>query len=199
MRNKLLLFSLLLCLTISCDTNKPDEQDASMALPHSKDMPEQEMSEAEKQKLLEAKGKNVEALSFLEFQNLIKSNNKDKLYIYNFWATWCKPCIEEIPHFESFAIAYPDKVEVIFVSLDNPAMLEKEVQPFVREKEITSEVVLLENFGDEQIAAVNEDWDGAIPATLFINNQKSISDFRQQSFDFAELKTVLTPYLMTVD
>lgn len=194
----LLLFSLLL-LIISCDNNAPDEQDASMALPHSKNLPEQERSEAEKQKLLNATGKDVEALSFMEFQNLIKSNDKDKLYIYNFWATWCKPCVEEIPHFESFAMAYPEKVEVIFVSLDNPAKIQEEVQPFVREKEITSEVVLLENFGDEQIAAMNPDWDGAIPASLFVNHQKGVQDFRQQSFTFAELKAVLSPYLMMID
>lgn len=195
----LLFFSLVILSVIGCGDNAPDEQDVSMALPHSKDMPEQEMSEAEKQKLVEATGKTVERLSLLTFQNLIKSNDKDKLYIYNFWATWCKPCIEEMPHFEAIAKAYPDKVEVIFVSLDNPKKVESQILPFIREKEIASEVVLIENFGDEEIKAISEDWDGGIPATLLINNKRGVKDFRQQEFTFAELQAVVSPYLMMID
>lgn len=195
----LLLFSLLFVLITSCDDNSPDEQDVSMALPHSKNMPVEEMSKAEKQKLVEAKGKNVERLSLMSFQNLIQSNDKDKLYIYNFWATWCKPCIEEMPHFEAIATAYPDKVEVIFVSLDNPKIIQDKILPFIREKEIASEVVLIENFGDEEIKAISEDWDGGIPATLLINNKRGVKDFRQQEFTFAELQAVVSPYLMMID
>lgn len=199
MNIKILLLSSLLLLIFNYNNDESDKQDASMASMYSKDMPEQEISEAEKQKLLEATGKDVEALSFMEFQNLIKSNNQNKLYIYNFWATWCKPCVEEIPHFESLAMTYPEKVKVIFVSLDNPAKIQEKVQPFVKEKGITSEVILLKNFGDEQIAAINKDWDGAIPASLFVNHQKGVNDFRQQSFTAEELKTALTPYLVMID
>lgn len=199
MNIKILLLSSLLLLIFNYNNDESDKQDASMASLYSKDMPEQEISEAEKQKLLEATGKDVEALSFMEFQNLIKSNNQNKLYIYNFWATWCKPCVEEIPHFESLAMTYPEKVKVIFVSLDNPAKIQEKVQPFVKEKGITSEVILLKNFGDEQIAAINKDWDGAIPASLFVNYQKGVNDFRQQSFTAEELKTALTPYLVMID
>lgn len=199
MNIKILLLSSLLLLIFNYNNDESDKQDASMASLYSKDMPEQEISEAEKQKLLEATGKDVEALSFMEFQNLIKSNNQNKLYIYNFWATWCKPCVEEIPHFESLAMTYPEKVKVIFVSLDNPAKIQEKVQPFVKEKGITSEVILLKNFGDEQIATINKDWDGAIPASLFVNYQKGVNDFRQQSFTAEELKTALTPYLVMID
>ena len=199
MNIKILLLSSLLLLIFNYNNDESDKQDVSVASLYSKAMPEQKISEAEKQKLLEATGKDVEALSFMEFQNLIKSNDKDKLYIYNFWATWCKPCVEEIPHFESLAMTYPKKVKVIFVSLDNPAKIQEKVQPFVKEKGITSEVILLKNFGDEQIAAINKDWDGAIPASLFINHQKGVNDFRQQSFTAEELKTALTPYLVMID
>jgi|AntRauTorckE5430_2_1112549.scaffolds.fasta_scaffold01691_2 thiol-disulfide isomerase/thioredoxin len=181
---------------MSCTRNAPDEQDASMALPHSKDMPEQELSDAEKQKLLEATGKDVQRMSLMTFQNLINSNNKDKLYVYNFWATSCKPCIEEMPYFELLQNAYPEKVEVIFVSLDDPNKIKTQVLPFIREKEITAEVVLIEKFGDAEIQAISEEWDGTIPATLFVNQQKNVRDFRQQEFTFAELKAVISPYLM---
>jgi thiol-disulfide isomerase/thioredoxin len=194
----MLLFSILI-LFISCAENAPDEQDASMALPHSKNMPEQELSETEKQKLLEATGKEVERLSLMTFQNLINSNNKDKIYIYNFWATWCKPCVEEMPYFELLQNAYPDKIEVVFVSLDDPNKIKEQVLPFIREKKITAEIVLIEKFGDAEIQAISENWDGTIPATLFVNQQKGVRDFRQQEFTFGELKAVISPYLMMLD
>jgi len=165
-------------------------------LPHSKDLPEQELSEADKAKINNAKGKTVELLSFLKFQNLINANDKDKLYIYNFWATWCKPCIEEMPYFETLQKAYPNKIEVVFVSLDNRKLLKDKVIPFVRERKIISEVVLVEGFGNDQIETISTEWDGAIPATLIINKVKGIEDFRQQEFTFEELKALVSPYLI---
>jgi len=196
MNKQILLILTIFVFLLSCENNAPDEQDVSLALPHSKDLPEQELTEADKEKINNAKGKTVELLSFLKFQNLINANDKDKLYVYNFWATWCKPCIEEMPYFETLQSAYPNKVEVIFVSLDDPSLLKDKVIPFVREKKIISEVVLVENFGNDQITAISEDWDGAIPATLIINKAKGINDFRQQEFTFAELRALVAPYLL---
>ena len=43
-----------------------------------------------------------------------------KTYIVNFWATWCAPCVKELPHFESIQENYKEDVEVILVSLDFP-------------------------------------------------------------------------------
>ena len=43
-----------------------------------------------------------------------------KTYIVNFWATWCAPCVKELPHFESIQQAYKEDVEVILISLDFP-------------------------------------------------------------------------------
>lgn len=196
MSKKLLLLIPIVLLLLSCENNAPDEQDASLALPHSKDFPEQELSEADKEKINNAKGKTVELLSFLKFQNLMNANDKDKLYIYNFWATWCKPCIEEMPYFEALQKAYPNKIEVVFVSLDDPKLLKDKVIPFIRERKIISEVVLVENFGDKQIEAISTVWDGAIPATLILNKSKGIVDFRQQEFTFSELKALVSPYLL---
>jgi thiol-disulfide isomerase/thioredoxin len=196
MSKKFLLLLPVFFLMLSCEDNSPDEQDATLALPHSKDLPEQELSEADKAKINNAKGKTVELLTFLKFQNLMNANDKDKLYIYNFWATWCKPCIEEMPYFEALQKAYPNKIEVIFVSLDDPKLLKTNVIPFVREREIISEVILVENFGDKQIEAISNEWDGAIPATLIINEVKGINDFRQQEFTFGELKALVSPYLL---
>lgn len=188
-----LLFLTLLFAT-SCKNNKPAEQDASMALPHSKDVPQQNVSQKDKEKILNAKGKKVEGISFLTFQNMLKTNNQEKLYIYNFWSTSCKPCIEEMPYFETLQEAYPDKIQLTFVSLDNPADLQEKVIPFIREREIKSEVVLItDNFGNNEIEAVSSDWDGTLPATLFINPAQKVRLFKQQTFSFEELKAFVLP------
>ena len=51
-------------------------------------------------------------------------NNDDKTYVVNFWATWCAPCIKELPHFEMLNANYKSKnVEVLLVSLDFPSAI----------------------------------------------------------------------------
>lgn len=65
----------------------------------------------------------------------------DNVYVINFWATWCAPCIKELPYFEKLHTDNP-KVKVILVSLDSLKDLEKLI-PFVDKKKITARVVLL--------------------------------------------------------
>ena len=47
-----------------------------------------------------------------------------KVYLIDFWATWCKPCIKELPAFEELNARYQDKgLKVVLVSLDFPDIL----------------------------------------------------------------------------
>lgn len=71
---------------------------------------------------------------------IIKEN--DTVYVINFWATWCAPCIKELPYFEKLHTDNK-KIKVIFVSLDSQKDLEKKLIPFVEKKKITAEVLLL--------------------------------------------------------
>ena len=65
-----------------------------------------------------------------------------KTYVVNFWATWCAPCVKELPHFESLQSKYIDSVEVILVSLDFPHQYETKLKPFIQN--IVDELVNLE-------------------------------------------------------
>ena len=81
---------------------------------------------------------SVPVYMFEEFEPLL---NKDdgSIYVVNFWATWCKPCIKELPYFETAAEKYADKnVKVLLVSMDFPRLLEKQVIPFVERNGIKS-------------------------------------------------------------
>ena len=71
---------------------------------------------------------NIPALNFEALEPFLKKEN-DTLYVVNFWATWCKPCIKELPAFEKINSEYKSqKVKVLMVSLDFPEHMEKQLE-----------------------------------------------------------------------
>ena len=60
----------------------------------------------------------IKTYNFNELEPIFHYQN-DTTYVINFWAMWCKPCVEELPYFETIRKNYSDKkVKVILVSLD---------------------------------------------------------------------------------
>lgn len=130
-----------------------------------------------------------------QIERYIKSED-DTLYIINFWASWCKPCIKEIPYFEEIQKKYSDqKVQVILVSLDMPRHLESRVIPFVENNQIISRVYLLNEPNENKwIPKIDPSWSGAIPATLFIKNREERS-FYEKEFSREELLSIVEELL----
>jgi thiol-disulfide isomerase/thioredoxin len=104
------------------------------------------------------------------------AKNDDTLRVVNFWATWCGPCVQELPHFEKLQRNHHDKpLKVILVSLDFTSQLQKRVVPFVKKRKLTSTVVLFDGGDPNQwIDRVEPRWSGSIPATLFLYKGKRI-------------------------
>ena len=96
----------------------------------------------------------------------------DKTYVINFWATWCAPCVKELPYFEEVNKKFKDKnTEVILVSLDFPSQIESKLKPYLRKNKIKSKVILLDDSKmNTWVPKVSEQWDGGIPATLIVNS-----------------------------
>ena len=142
----------------------------------------------------EAQILSVKTYTYLELKPLLEKND-GKTYIINFWATWCAPCVKELPYFEKINQEYSDKnVEVLLVSLDFPKQVEKKLIPFINKRKLKSEVVLLNDINENVwIKAIDESWSGAIPATIIYN--KNNRKFYEQSFDYKTLKNELLTFL----
>ena len=99
-----------------------------------------------------------------------KSN---QIEVVNFWATWCGPCVAELPLFEKLRSEARPDVKVTLVSMDldlNPDA--GKVHRFVALKKIKSEVLILqEDDLSNWINDIDKEWSGALPATLVINHK----------------------------
>lgn len=123
--------------------------------------------------------------------------NTDRPTVFNFWATFCKPCIEEIPHFQQLVKKYDSAgVRLILVSLDLPEFYPKKISSFANRMKFTAPITYLdETNADLFCPAVDSSWSGAIPASLFINNKTGHRRFfeeplKPQKFE-AELKALI--------
>lgn len=97
-------------------------------------------------------------------------SDKNTIYVVNFWATWCGPCVKELPHFEQLN-SENKNIKVVLVSLDFKNTLESKLKPFLKKKNIKSEVVLLTDTDyNSWLPQVDKEWSGSIPATLIIKN-----------------------------
>ena len=119
----------------------------------------------------------------------------DKIHVINFWATWCAPCVKELPAFEKLNAEYRSKnVAVVLVSLDFPNQYENRLKPFIIERALASKIVVLDDVDSNAwIPKISEDWSGAIPATLIYSKNKR--QFYEQSFTYDELKTEVDKFL----
>lgn len=120
--------------------------------------------------------------------------NNDTVYLVNYWATWCKPCVEELPDFiELEKQMKNEKFKMILVSLDFPSQIDSRVIPFLKENKIESEVVILDDKANYWINQVNKNWDGDIPVTQIIQNKEK--EFYNSSLNLEELKKIVQPKL----
>ena len=139
----------------------------------------------------------TDSLEIYDFEGLQKFLNRqdDTIYIINFWATWCAPCVKELPYFEKLNANYSNEnVAVILVSLDFPNSYESKLKPFIKERNLKSKVVALNDVDSNSwIPKIDENWSGAIPATIIYNKNKR--QFYERSFDYNELETELKQFL----
>jgi thiol-disulfide isomerase/thioredoxin len=173
----IIIFFLLGTLFFSCKSNQEKTDSQTV-----------EMSTTSEQMPL----KIYESFSALEPRLQTQS---DTTYIVNFWATWCKPCVAELPHFMDLADTYKNqKIKLLYVSLDFKKQIDSKLRPFLEAGKLKGEVVVITDHDfNAWIDKVSPSWQGSIPATLIFNKDKR--EFFEESFTYKELEKELTKYL----
>ena len=138
---------------------------------------------------------NAQNIPFIKADQITrwKTADNDTLYVLNFWATWCGPCVEELPSFEKLNRKYAgQKVKVILISTDFKRNVEKGVKSFVQRKKLKSEVVFMdESNPNNYVNLVDTTWSGAIPATLIVSRRKNVAAFFEKQLTYKELRAVI--------
>lgn len=136
----------------------------------------------------EARAQEIQAMKIDELESFIKSRQGPS--VINFWATWCGPCIEEMPWFNKIVPEYRGtKNELIFVSLDNRRAYPDQIKALLNRKQIKATFIWLnETNADVFCPRIDPKWGGSIPATLFINHSKGYRKFVEEQLSPTELR-----------
>lgn len=138
-------------------------------------------------RVITKEGVSIPVYNFERFKPFLHQKN-DTIYVINFWATWCKPCVKELPGFEKINKKYKnEKVKVLLVSMDFPDNIKSQLIPFIRKMNLQSHILILDEAdANAWIPKVNPNWSGAIPATLIYKNKNST--FYNKPLTYKELK-----------
>ncbi len=139
----------------------------------------------------------VPVYNFKELEPILQTSS-DTTYIVNFWAMWCVPCVKELPYFVEYANKHRDqKTKVIFISLDFPQDIETKLLPFLKKKNVSSKVILLDDPDSNYwINEIDPNWSGAIPFTIVFNNEKR--EYFERPFEsITDLETTINTHFNT--
>jgi len=133
-------------------------------------------------------GQEIRRVKITEVEKII-AESKTPLII-NMWATWCVPCVQELPYFQDEVKKYrKDSVQLILVSLDFKESYPEVITKFMEKRKITAPVAWLdETNADYFCPKIDAKWSGAIPATLFINNKSGYRKFMESQISHDDLK-----------
>ncbi|MEZ4686638.1 MAG: TlpA family protein disulfide reductase [Bacteroidia bacterium] len=136
-------------------------------------------------------------MTVAEFEERLPKES-DTLYVLNFWATWCGPCVEELPYFVELDSVWSEKpVKFVLVSLDFAGQKDNSLLPFLQKRKINTEVWYLEDAHGRTskgwIDRLAPEWSGSIPATLLLGAGHSLFAFREETFTSESLKAWLEP------
>ncbi len=120
----------------------------------------------------------------------VKAKSKGNVLVLNFWATWCKPCVEEFPDLLKLQRTYAAKgLRVAFVSIDDDAKARQKVAAFLKKVKISFPSYLKKSSDDERfINSVDSSWSGAIPATFIYDRNGKLVERKTEESTFEELE-----------
>lgn len=139
-----------------------------------------------------SEAQTIQSMNFSELQKKLLRIN-DSIVVVNFWATWCKPCIDELPNFEKLNQSYSSKkVKVILINLDFNSKIKSVAEPFVRNKNLQSETIhITDSDPNTWINKMDNAWSGAIPATIIYNSSHQKIYFNEGQMTYQQLDSII--------
>lgn len=137
-----------------------------------------------------AEAQRAAVIKFDGLQKILDTK-ADQIQVVNFWATWCAPCIKELPLLEKLKTNNDLNVKITLINLDYADKIEK-VNEFIARKNIRSEVLLLDEVDyNSWIDRVEKGWSGAIPATLVFDPKTGRRRFVEKELKPGELEELI--------
>ena len=139
--------------------------------------------------VISVKAQTIPSWKVTKLQDVISKS--DSVLVINFWATFCKPCIEEIPYFEKTVKKFKQqKVKLLLVSLDLKDQYPAKIKAFAKKNKYSSQIVWLnETNADYFCPRVDKAWSGGIPATLIVNPKTGYRKLIEDQLTPVEIET----------
>jgi len=110
------------------------------------------------------------SLQMLNGETFQFSSTKGKVVVVSFWASWCKPCIQELGFLKTLQAQHPDKLAVLAIATDDPNTISK-VRMIVKRKKLTMPVLLDQD--GTVMGLLNSR--GSLPFSVYIDKQGNIA------------------------
>ena len=119
----------------------------------------------------------------------------DTTYVINFWATWCRPCLEELPLLQQLQDRRAtEPLRVILVSLDTEAAAIDRIPAFLENNDIDLPTIVLTDESPQWQREIDEKWDGSLPTTLIYRKGLRYI-YRRPFMSMPDLAAAVSPLL----
>lgn len=138
----------------------------------------------------------VEPLNAAEFRQLL-AQHQGKVILVNLWATWCAPCLKELPELAKLQQQYREKgLVVLAISLDEPELLDTQVKRLARERAAGLATYLqIEPSTDKFVSVVDKAWAEIMPTNYLLDRTGKVQAKLTGGKSYAEFEAALKPLL----
>ena len=125
-----------------------------------------------------------------------KEGDKGKLRLINVWATWCAPCVAELPELVEMQRMYRQRgFELVTVSMDDPQK-KQDVLAFLKARHVSgTNYIFAGEDKDQLVASLDAEWKGPVPHTLIVAPGGKVIYRKTGQIDPLEVKRAIVGYL----